>query len=100
MRRASIFHQSLHRPRTVMGADPLGFYLTAFLASFLFASKAYLALPAALLVFLLVRWLTKKDPLYAHIFQRYLDERHVYTSLPQPRHWRRRSEGWGRGLPW
>jgi type IV secretory pathway TrbD component len=100
MRRASVFHPSLHRPKTVMGADPIGFYASAFLGSFFFASKAYLAMPAALLAFLLVRWLTKKDPLFLSIFQCYLDERHVYSALPQRRHWTRRSRGWGRGLAW
>lgn len=100
MRRTSVVHQSLHRPRTVMGADPLGFYLCAFLGGFLFASKAYLAMPAALLLLLVVRWLTKKDPMFFRIFQRYVDEHHVYSALPQPRIWKRRGDGWGRGLPW
>ena len=100
MRRSSVFHASLHRPRTVMGADPLGFYGAAFLASFFFASKAYLALPVALLALLIARWLTKKDPMFMGVFQRYMDERHAYQSLPIPQQWSGRVAGWGRGLPW
>ncbi len=100
MRRSSVFHASLHRPRTVMGADPLGFYGSAFLGSFFFASKAYLALPVALLALLIARWLTKKDPMFMSVFQRYLDERHAYQALPSPQQWSRRATGWGRGLPW
>jgi hypothetical protein len=83
-----------------MGADPLGFYGSAFLGSFLFASKAYLALPVALLALFIARWLTKKDPMFMIVFQRYLDERHTYQALPRPELWRRRAGGWGRGLPW
>jgi len=83
-----------------MGADPLGFYGAAFLAPFFFASRAYLAWPVALLALLIARGLTKKDPMFMGVFQRYLDERHAYQSLPGPQQWSRRAAGWGRGLPW
>lgn len=100
MRRHSVFHASLHRPKTVMGADPMGFYGSAFLGSFFFASKAYIAMPVALLAFLIARWLTKKDPQFMSIFLRYVDESHAYTSIPRPTDWSERPPGWGKGLPW
>jgi type IV secretory pathway TrbD component len=83
-----------------MGADPIAFYGSAFLGSFFFASKAYLAMPVALLALFIARWLTKKDPMFMRIFQRYLDEHHAYTALPRPEQWSSRAAGWGRGLPW
>lgn len=66
----------------------------------MFASRAYTALPAVVLVFLASRWLTKKDPKFMSIFLRYMDEHHAYSSLPRPDDWMNRPVGWGRGLPW
>lgn len=100
MRRSSPFHASLHRPKTVMGADPLGFYGAAFLGSFFFASKAYVAMPVALLAFFLARWLSKKDPNFMGVFKKYLDERDAYSAIPRPTDWSSRPAGWGKGLPW
>ena len=97
MRRSSTFHPSLHRPKLVMGADPMAFYGAAFLGSFFFASKAYLALPVALIAFVIGRWMTKKDPNFMTIFMRYLDEKDAYSPLPTPTDWARRPIGWGRG---
>lgn len=83
-----------------MGCDPAGFYATAFMGSFFFASKAYAALPVALVAFMITRILTKKDPQFMGIFLRYVDEAHAYTALPRPSDWENRPVGWGRGLPW
>ncbi len=99
-RRSSVFHPSLHRPKTVMGADPAGFYGAAFLGAFFFASKAYVALPVAFLAFMLARMLTKTDPHFMSIFLRYVDEAHAYTAIPRPTDWTARPAGWGKGLPW
>ena len=101
-RRASVFHASLNRPKTMMGTDPKAFLALAFAFSTLFAMQAYLALIALLPGFTLARLLTKKDPLFMSVFMRYLDEVNAYTSIPRPSDWfsKKRPPGWGRGLPW
>jgi hypothetical protein len=83
-----------------MGSDPAGFYGAAFLGTLFFASKAYVAMPAAVVAFLVSRMLTKKDPQFMTIFLRYVDEAHAYTAIPRPSDWENRAAGWGRGLPW
>lgn len=83
-----------------MGADPMAFYGAAFIGSFLFASKAYLAMPVALVAFVVGRFMTKKDPQFMSIFFRYVEEAHAYSALPRPEDWSGRPAGWGKGLPW
>jgi type IV secretory pathway VirB3-like protein len=100
MRRASVFHASLHRPKTVMGIEPYAFYAVAFMGSFFFASKAYVVLPLVVLAYFAARWLTKKDPQFMATFMKYIEERHAYSALPRPEDWSKRPIGWGRGLPW
>lgn len=100
MRRSSTFHMSLQRPKTVMGTDPMAFYGVAFLGSFFFASKVYLAIPLLIPVHLIGRMLTKKDPKFMTIFMRYLDEPSAFSSIPRPSDWMNRPIGWGKGLPW
>lgn len=100
MRRSSVFHASLHRPKTVMGVEPYAFFMVAFLGSFFFASKAYLAMPIVPVAFLVAKWLTKKDPQFMAIMFRYVEEKHAYSALPRPEDWEKRPVGWGRGLPW
>lgn len=102
MRRSSVFHASLHRPKTVMGIEPYAFYAVAFMGSFFFASRAYSALPVVVLAFLVARWLTKKDPQFMATFLKYIEERDAYSALPHSEDWSgtRRPVGWGRGLPW
>lgn len=100
MRRASAFHASLHRPKMVMGADPVAFYGAALLGSLFFAMGAYAAVPVAFIAIGLGRWMSKKDPQFMRIFLRYVDEKHAYSALPRPSDWANRPNGWGRGLPW
>ncbi len=99
-RRSSTFHASLHRPKTVMGMDPLAFYVVAFVGAFLFAMGAYLALIAVFPAFAAGRMLSKKDPLFMRIFLSYLDEGDAYSSIPRPADYNSRPVGWGRGVPW
>lgn len=83
-----------------MGTDPVAFYACAFLGSFFFASKAYIAMPVALLAYLVSKMLTKKDPQFMGIFLRYVEEENAYSSIPHPSDWQNRPDGWGKGLPW
>lgn len=83
-----------------MGTDPMAFYACAFLGSFFFAVKAYVAMPVALVAYLLSRMLTKKDPAFMRIFMRYIEEQNAFSSIPRPSDWTNRPAGWGKGLPW
>lgn len=102
MRRSSVFHASLHRPKLVMGMDPLAFYVVAGYGSVMFAVGAYPALLAIPPLFAGGRLMSKKDPHFMGIFLKYLDQGEAYSSIPRPGDWTNpnRPVGWGRGLPW
>ncbi len=100
MRRSSVFHASLHRPKMVMGMDPLAFYVIAGFGSVMFAIGAYLALLIIPPAFTAARLMSKKDPHFMHIFLKYLDQGEAYSSIPRPSDWANRPVGWGKGLPW
>jgi type IV secretory pathway TrbD component len=99
-RRSSSVHSSLNRPKLFMGVAPLAFQLVIFFASFLFAGRLYTVMPLALLMYLVARWLSKKEPLFADLFLRYANEKDVYGSLCHPSDWSSKPRGWGRGLAW
>ena len=83
-----------------MGTDPMAFYACAFMVSFLFASKAYVAMPVVFFAYLAARMFTKKDPAFMRVFLRYFEEADAYSSIPRPSNWQNRPQGWGKGLPW
>jgi type IV secretory pathway TrbD component len=98
--RGSKFHSSLNRPQLYAGVPILAFMLTALAGSFLFVAKIYYGIPSCFFLWLLFRWLTKKDPAWMTIIERYLKEEHVYDSLPRTKTIQSRPVGWGKGLPW
>ena len=100
MRRSSTFHSSLNRPQLYAGVPTMEFLLIMLGGSFCFVAKIYQAIPAMLLLWVIARWLTKKDTAWAEILQQYLRETHVYDSLPRPVTFLNRPRGWGKGLPW
>ncbi|MDP3139748.1 MAG: VirB3 family type IV secretion system protein [Burkholderiaceae bacterium] len=99
-RRDSVFHGSLNRPQLYAGVPRAAFMVVVLGGMFLFVARLYHGVPAALLLWALARWLTRRDPAWLDILVRYLEEAHAYDSLPRPRDCQRRPRGWGRGLPW
>lgn len=99
-RRASVFHPSLHRDRAMMGVEQTAFMAVAFSGAACFAMGLYIPLVVVVpVMFLLARWMTKKDHHFMPIFLRYMDEGDAYSALPRPADWNNRPHGWGRGLP-
>lgn len=97
--RYSPFHTSLHRSRVIMGVERASFGAICFVGSFCFVAQSYWALPGLLILFWIARWLTKKDDQFVGVLLRYLDEGHVYDSIPRNSDLKSRPKGWGRGLP-
>jgi type IV secretory pathway TrbD component len=97
--RFSAFHNSLHRPKLILGVEKGMFAGLVFFAVFGLVARAYWVFPLAFVGFLVGRWLTKRDDQYVAILLRYLGEEHVYDATPRPADFARRPKGWGRGLP-
>lgn len=97
--RSSQFHTSLHRPKLIMGVEKGFFGAMALFASSAFALRVYWLLPVTVLVYLVGKWLSKKDDQFMGILGRYLLEDHVYDATPRPSDYLRRPRGWGKGIP-
>jgi type IV secretory pathway VirB3-like protein len=99
-RRESRFHPSLNRPKLFLGVPLNAFLLIVLGGSFAFVARIYWIVPGAFLLWLIAKWLTKRDSAWMDILEHYLKEEHVYDSVPRAKEYKRRPEGWGRGLPW
>lgn len=97
--RASVFHQSLNRPRLILGIEKAAFGGLALAASFAMVAKSYWGFPVIFVVYLIARWLSKRDPLFVAVLFRYLSEGHVYDATPRLEDTQSRARGWGRSLP-
>lgn len=97
--RSSRFHASLHMSRTIMGIEKRAFGGLVFAASFLVVSKSYWGIPMIVALYMLARWLTKRDGQFMAVFFQYLNEGHVYDATPRTSDFKARPKGWGRGLP-
>jgi len=97
--RSSPFHNSLHRPKLIMGVEKGMFGGLVFVAVFALVARAYWIFPLTVVGYLVGRWLSKVDDQYIAILFRYLNEEHVYDATPRPADFQRRPKGWGRGLP-
>jgi len=97
--RSSPFHASLHRPRLIMGVESSSFAALALAATMCVVAQSYWGVPLVFLLYLLARWLSKKDDQFVGILMRYLNEDHVYDATPRVRDHASRPKGWGKGLP-
>ncbi|MCV0439006.1 MAG: VirB3 family type IV secretion system protein [Hydrogenophaga sp.] len=97
--RSSPFHISLHRPKLIMGVEKGSFAGIVFLAVFALVAKMYWAFPVVGVIYLIARWVTKKDDQFVAILLRYLNEEHVYDATPRASDVNSRPRGWGKGLP-
>ena len=97
--RSSPFHQSLHRPRLIMGVEKSSFAGLALVGTFLIVAKSYWGIPIVFLGYLIARWLSKRDDQFIGILMRYLREGHIYDATPRLEDAKSRPKGWGRGLP-
>lgn len=97
--RASVIHQSLNRPRLILGVEKAAFGGLALAGAFAMVAQTYWGLPVIFVVYLLARWLSKRDPLFVAILLRYLGEGHVYDATPRMTDINERPRGWGKGLP-
>ncbi|TWO71463.1 hypothetical protein FN976_11140 [Caenimonas sedimenti] len=98
--RFSHFHTSLHRPKLIMGIEKGMFAGLMMLVTMGMGLRAYWFIPLAFLLFLVGRWLSKRDDQYVANLAAYLREEHIYDATPRPKDdvWMR-PKGWGRGLP-
>lgn len=97
--RASVFHQSLHRPRLVMGVEKAAFGGIALAGAFALVARTYWGIAVLVLLYLMARWLSKRDDKFIGILLRYMNEGHVYDNVPRPADHNSRPRGWGKGLP-
>ncbi len=98
--RSTPFHSSLHRPRLIMGLEKGAFGAIALLAAFALVVQAAWMFVLVVVGYLVAKWLSKKDDQFFAIFIRFLQEDHVFDSIPRPSDSvSRRPKGWGKGLP-
>ena len=97
--RSSLFHLSLHRHKLIMGVEKSSFGGLVFGAVFSLVAQAFWAYPLLIILFVLARWVTKKDDQFVGVLLKYLNEEHVYDALPRPSDFQKRPKGWGKGLP-
>lgn len=97
--RSSPFHNSLHRPKLILGVEKGMFGGLVFMAVFAMVARAYWLIPMAFVGLLVGRWLSKVDDQYVATLLRYLGEDHVYDATPRASDFQKRPKGWGRGLP-
>ena len=97
--RSSPFHLSLQRPRLIMGIEKASFGGLVFAASFCLVAQSYWGAPILVCLYLVARWLTKRDAQFLEIFFKYLNEEHVFDATPRIRDMKSRPKGWGKGLP-
>lgn len=100
MRRGSVFHRSLNRPKLFVGIPLNAFLVIVLGGSFAFVAKVYWVIPCAALLWLIAKWLTKRDPAWMDVLEMYIKESHVYDSIPRKSTFNKRPAGWGKGLPW
>jgi hypothetical protein len=82
-----------------MGVEKGYFGGMALFASIAFGMGAYWLLPMTIVLYLVGKWLSKKDDQFVVILARYLQEEHVYDATPRPSDYARRPKGWGKGIP-
>lgn len=82
-----------------MGIEKTSFGGLVFITSFCVVAKSYWAVPLVVLVYLLARWMTKRDGQFMQVFFSYLNEEHVYDATPRSSDFKSRPKGWGKGLP-
>ena len=97
--RSSRFHQSLHHSRLIMGIEKTTFGALVFASCFCFVAKSFWGVPLIVVLYLLARWLSKRDGQFMTVFFRYLNEEHVYDATPRIRDYASRPKGWGKNLP-
>ena len=97
--RYSHFHTSLHRPRLVMGVESAYFSALALTFAIVLGTRMYVLLLGLLVLYLVGRWLSKKDALFVKVLARYLYEEHVYDATPRRDDFKNRPAGWGQGIP-
>lgn len=83
----------------IMGVEKGSFAFLVFCGVFALVAKAYQAFPIVVLMYLIARWLSKKDDQYAAMLLKYLNEEHVYDATPRISDTKTRPKGWGRNLP-
>lgn len=96
--RSSAFHQSLNRPKLLMGIEKSAFAGLALAGTFAFVAKTYWGIPIVAILFMVARWLSKRDDKFVEILFRYLNEDHVYDATPRPSDHQVRPKGWGKGI--
>jgi type IV secretory pathway VirB3-like protein len=97
--RFSEFHHSLHRPKLIMGIEHKAFGALVMIMVFAFVAKSYWGIPVVAVVYLVFRWVSKREPQFTEIFFRFMDEEHYYDATPRLDDYMNRSKGWGKGIP-
>jgi type IV secretory pathway TrbD component len=82
-----------------MGVEKGVFGALALAGAMLFGMRLYYLLPSLVILYLVGRWLSKKDAQFVAVLARYMTEEHVYDATPRPSDFKSRPPGWGRGLP-
>lgn len=96
--RSTPFHNSLHRPKMMMGIEKGAFGALALTGSFAVVFHSILILVLVVIGYLVSKWLSKKDDQFFTIFLHYTQEGHVYNAVPRPSDFESRPKGWGKGL--
>lgn len=82
-----------------MGVEKASFGALALAGAFSIVAQSYWGMPVIVILYLIARWLTKRDDQFVGILMRYLNEGHVYDATPRHEEYKSRPRGWGKGLP-
>ena len=82
-----------------MGIEKASFGGLVFASSFCLGARSYWGVPIIVILYLLAKWLTKRDGQFIEVFFKYLNEEHVYDATPRASDYKSRPKGWGKDLP-